>query len=134
MNATIRILFIALLTHVLGASVAAPRDTAFQKAQHAWSVGVFNPLRYQLSENWASKGIPVQLAHPHATVEQTWRTGKNRALTGRYGLSAQLVLRLASLLRGYLSPNCIVSDAEPERGLECGQRSWAVAPLVGRYS
>ena len=38
-------------------------------------------------------------------------------------------------LRGYLSPNCTVSDAEPERDLECGQRSWALAPLVGaRYS
>ena len=118
---------------------AMPRDTAFSKPQHSWSVGIFNPLRYQLSEDWAIEGHPlVELAHPHATVDHTWARGERWALTGRYGLSVpsfSLRFGIPFGLKGYLSPTCAVSEAEPDRNLDCGQRAWALAPLIGaRYS
>jgi len=115
------------------------RETAFAPPNGQWSVGILNPLEVQLDKDWGIEVHPLAaLAAPHLNVHHVWVRHDRWALMGVYGLSIpswSLKFEPPFGLRGYLSPKCVVSSAEPERRLRCGQDAWVAAPKVGaRYS
>jgi len=119
------------------------RESALTPARGAWSVGVFNPLRLQVSDDWGLELHPLAaLLAPHVEVHHALRrpaltAEPAHALTLLYGLSAApwaLRFALPLGLRGYLGPSCLVTAAEPGRG-GCQESGWGVTPKAGaRYS
>ncbi|MEE2788978.1 MAG: hypothetical protein VX589_16700 [Myxococcota bacterium] len=116
------------------------RLSAFTGLERSWSVGVFNPFNYQFTKDWGLEAHPLvaMTVAPHLTTTQRWLSGQAWSLQGRYGLSAPTwSLKFAPPfgLRGYLSPQCLVSNAEPERGDTCDDPGWVLAPsLATRFS
>ncbi len=138
---------LALLA-ALSPALAAPlpleaRESALTPAKGSWSVGVFNPLRLQLSDDWGLEFHPLaELIAPHLEARHAlWRPELTEesahALELLYALSsAPWALRFAPPLglRGYLGPSCLVTAAEPSRE-GCQESGWGVTPKVGaRYS
>ncbi len=123
----------------LNAQRSAHRETSFAPAAGHWSVGVFNPLSIQISDDWSLRTHPLAfLAAPHLEAQQSWITGDDWALRGVYGLAVPswaTQFEPPFGLRGYLAPLCLVSEAEPERGGKCEQDGWVLAPKLGaQYS
>ncbi|MCA9546515.1 MAG: hypothetical protein KC613_19055 [Myxococcales bacterium] len=117
-----------------------PRESAWAPAEGTWSVGVFNPLRWQITSTVAVEAHPLAfLAAPHAGVD--WQVargqgllGQDWALAARFGLAAPawtLRFGLPLGLKGYLGPSCQVADTGEDRPDTCQGTGWAVAPSAG---
>ena len=79
---------IALLSGLAHAQPQAPRASAWAPAAGTWSVGVFNPLRWQITDTVALEAHPLgALLAPHAGVDWLVAQGHAWALAARFGLS-----------------------------------------------
>lgn len=98
-----------------------PRETADLLAPGQWSVGVFNPLRYGLTDSIELVGHPLLYlaGTPNAVVRVAHVTGPIR-VTGEYGLSLPTVG--ARLMKGYFFPSWETSDSNI---------GWMVVPRAG---
>lgn len=96
-------------------------DTADVGHKGAWSVGLFNPLRYAMADGLEIEVHPVVfLTAPHATVRVAHTTGNDLRITGEYGLSVPTFgMRLT---QGFLFPTW----AEKKE-----QIGWFVVPSAG---
>lgn len=105
----------------LAQSTPNARDTADLLAPGQWSVGVFNPFRYGLTESVELVGHPLLFlaGTPNAIARVAFLDGPLR-LTGEFGLSMPTVG--ARLLKGYFFPSWETS------GRTVG---WMVVPRAG---
>jgi hypothetical protein len=134
------LMMLTLITLTLGAPVsltARPleeRDSGITQPKGAWSVGLFNPLNWQVSERVGLEVHPLAFfAAPHLTLSHQLSTHNGHHISALYGLSAPSWALKNSLpfgLRGYLGPSCLVSVAEPERE-GCQESGWGLSPLLG---
>ncbi len=91
-----------LLSSLAWAAPRPARDTAILQPQGSWSVGVFNPARYALTDRWELEVHPLAFfVAPHAT-------GRYGLLQGDVHLTAEAGLDVPTfamrLTKGYLFP------------------------------
>lgn len=88
----------------LAAEAPSPRETADLLAPGQWSVGVFNPLRYGLTDSVELVGHPLLYlaGSPNVVVRVGHLEGPVR-VTGEYGLSLPTVG--ARLMKGFFFPS-----------------------------
>ncbi len=131
---------LAALPGVAGAAPARPpRESAWLAPAGSGSVGVFNPLRWALTDALTLEAHPLAFfAAPHVGLD--WQVaqgelgGRAWAATARFGLSVPswaLRFGLPFGARGYLSPTCAVADTGEARADTCAEAGWAIAPSVG---
>lgn len=110
------------------------RDSALSPEAGSWSIGLFNPLKLQLSEDFGLELHPLAfLLHPHLRAQHRLLKSGPHELSALYGLSLPsqtLNLGLPFGATGYLAPSCLVSEVEPERG-GCQRGGWGLSPLLG---
>jgi hypothetical protein len=105
----------------------ADRDSGFRPRQGSWSIGLFNPLKIQVSDSWGIETFPVvsMLIAPHLKLWHQWWSNRRMNLQGMYGFSTpswSLQKGIPLGLAGYLSPSCTVLDEEPNRAPNSCQR------------
>ncbi len=115
----------------------AQRDSALQPKSGSWSIGLFNPLKIQLNDQWALESHPlVALASsPHLKLWHHWWSNQQVSVQGLYGFTTPLWSLQQSPpwgLAGYFSPSCQVSEEEPGRApRSCQRPGFDVAPIFG---
>lgn len=115
----------------------AQRDSALRPPVGSWSIGLFNPLKIQISDRWAIETHPLTalFVAPHLKLWQQWWSNREMTLQGLYGFSTpswSLQRGIPFGLAGYLSPSCLVSEEEPDRApSSCQRPGFDIAPLFG---
>ena len=113
------------------------RDSALRPSKGSWSIGLFNPLKLQLNEQWMLESHPLValFVAPNLKLWHHWWSNHEMTLQGLYGFTTpswSLQRGLPFGLAGYLAPSCAVTETEPERAPEsCRRPGFDLAPLFG---
>jgi len=123
-----------LAVHDADAAPLRARDTADVLNKGSWSVGVFNPVEYSLSDTFALRGniwpvgrYPVVDVR-HALLKGSWR------VSGEYGLGLPgLALGGATPLgvKGDMFPACKVAAHDASQDKWCLAPGFTVVPRLG---
>jgi len=113
------------------------RESADVRGSGKWSVGVFNPLRYGLTQTIEIEAHPlVFFSAPHATARVRHLDGGKGGwrLTGEYGAGLTVLAWSMAApfgVAGDLVPSCKVTAKEPGKQADCGQPGKVLVPSVG---
>lgn len=112
----------------------APRETAALAKKGTWSVGIFNPVEYALSDTMAIRAYPFPVLRPVTLdVRVGHMTGK-WTVTGEYGLELAGLGNFGAMplgIKGDLVPSCKVAAHGPDTETSCQAPGFTVAPRAG---
>ncbi|MCO4763171.1 MAG: hypothetical protein KC502_16760 [Myxococcales bacterium] len=117
-------------SHVLPA-----RDSARLPGAGHYSIGIFNPLEYGVSDKLSLVTHPLLLvASPNVTARVRHGEVAGWRLTGEYGLSVPYAAMGSELplgLGGWLFPACKVTQHDSSKSGTCDQAGWVISPTIG---
>ncbi len=109
----------------------AARESAAIGTAGSWSVGVFNPVQWAISDKLAIRVHPWPVLRPvQLDVRVAHMTGA-WSITGEYGLELQGLGNFGAMplgVKGDLVPSCKVAAYEPDRANSCKAPGFSLAP------
>ena len=116
------------------ASALQPRESAAVGAKGSWSVGIFNPIEYSVSDKLAIRAHPWPVLRPVSVdVRMAHVTGAWQ-ITGEYGLELPGLGNFGAMplgIKGDLVPACKVAAHDPSKADQCRAPGFTIAPRVG---
>jgi len=116
------------------ASFFFARDTADVRKSGSWSIGVFNPIEYSLSDSMAIRTNILPIARP-PVVDLRWAhvTGDWR-VTGEYGVALPALSLFSAIplgVKGDLLPSCKVAGHDSSKSDSCQTSGPIIVPRIG---
>lgn len=123
-------LMAAVSCPALGAPLA-PRESTAVGNSGSWSVGVFNPIEYSLSDTMAIRTHVWPVLRPVSVDLRIAHLKGDWSMTGEYGLELLGLGNFGAMplgIKGDLLPSCRVSAHDPSQASSCQAPGFTVAP------
>ena len=109
------------------------RESAKVRKKGSWSVGIFNPLEWSLSDTVAVRAHPWPVLRPVTIDVRVAHMRGAWSVTGEYGLALPGLGNYGAMplgVKGDLVPSCKVAAHDPSKESNCHAPGFGIVPRV----